>query len=147
MEHMDLLTFLVNALDQALVGLKRAGYSWDDGEFTALESDMEDPESFYYRKVLEDCAGIICERDETLHRSSRKPKKETFRLRRLPNGRFGYMKPGGINVEMSSGRRIEALVHLDGHPCWMDCQIEYDEDYYLCRYYEPLEGLLVREVR
>ena len=51
MEHMDLLTFLVNALDQALVGLKRAGYSWDDGEFTALESDMEDPESFYYRRI------------------------------------------------------------------------------------------------
>lgn len=148
MELMELCRVLVSILGQAVLQLEKAGYSWEDELFSGLEWDIFDPEALYHVRALEEAARNVYRAYEDLSESLRTPKTDTYKLHRLKNGRFGYQTSRGLTIEMCCGRHIEALIVTEGHPYWVECRIEYAEgDYYLCRYYEPLEGLLVREPR
>ncbi len=105
-------------------------------------------DAFVPVKVLERLAPSLYEQNNRLEMAKYEPDRHAYRLRRMPSGRFGYYREDGRLEEMWCTRQIEALIDVDGRPYWVACSIEFEnKDYYVTRYYVPMDGLLVREPR
>lgn len=125
--------------------LAQAGYDGDDEHFSNLEWDRNDPEAYRLVKAVERAAAVLDQGRERFLDDQATPGKLIYRLSLLPNGRYGYHKGNDI-VEMYCGRRIEALLDVEGFLYWVPCTIEFDDGrYYIARYDAPLDGLIVRE--
>ena len=125
--------------------LAEAGYDRDDEHFRQLEWDWNDPEAYRLVKAVERAASALDQGRSQFLDAQAPPGKLTYRLSLLPNGRYGYRK-GNKVVEMYCGRRIEALLDLEGFLCWVPCTIEFDDGrYYAGRFGSSLDGLIVRE--
>ena len=148
MNAMDLLIALATLLGQAASFLRKAGYSKDDEVFMNLEWDRNDSEALYYVQFLHEAAEPLYTLYERMCKARRTPKSRTWRLRLLEDGRYGYTVSKGFVKELTCGSQVEALIDMEGQPYWLECVIEHDgDDYYVCRYHVPMEGLLVRETR
>ena len=127
--------------------LAEAGYDRDGENFSQLEWDQNDPESYRLVKAVERAASVLDQGREQFLDAQAPPGKLVYRLSLLPNGRYGYHK-GDQVVEMYCGKRIEALLDLGGFLYWVPCVIEFEDGgYYVDRTGASLDGLIVREPR
>ena len=148
MKLMELLISLATLLREVRRLLDKAGFSEEDEAFTELEWERNDVEALYYVQFLETAARTLFDLQEEISAVQRKPKDSTSRLHRLSDGRFGYKVSQGWVKELTCGSHVEALIDVDGRPYWLDCRIEHaNDDYYICSYHTPMEGLMVREPR
>lgn len=116
----------------------------------AVALDRSDPDEIFLFSELDELLVPFL----MLHRKLaylRLPCGDPHRLKRFPNGRYGYDVPAFEDgYTFSSGSPLEALVHDgDGCPCWVSTRIEHDgTDYYLYGHSGiPLDGLTIRERR
>lgn len=124
--------------------LSEAGYDGEE-DFDQLEWDRNDPESYRLLKAVKRAASALDQGRERFLDAQTPPGKLVYRLGLLPNGRYGYHK-GSKTVEMYCGRRIEALLDLDGFLYWVPCIIESEDgEYYINQPGASLDGLIVRE--
>lgn len=73
-----------------------------------------------------------------------------YRLRKFPDGRYGYTDVSGCTRTFSCGNRVEAKITAEnGRSLWISTRFEHDgNDYFLWQYRSvPLPGLIVRERR
>ncbi len=127
--------------------LAAAGFSSEGGCSPFACADPDDPQERFLQEALNDLLAPF----ESLHEALvylKRPTHGTYPLKRLANGRYGYVDQHGICQTFTCGSPVEALItDENGQTRWVRSRFEHNgQDYFLWQYDTiALDGLMVRE--